>query len=644
MFDFVRRHNRILQFVLVLLIFPSFVVFGIQGYDRFTEGNAAVARVDGRDVTQTEWDAAHREQAERMRAQVPGIDAKLLDSPEFKRQTLDQLVRQRVLFAAVADQHLAPTDDQLARVYQTDPNYAWLLKADKAARRDMLAARGLTEAMLDAQVRQDLALRQVLLGVSGSVLAPQSASTAALDAYFQQREVQVLRLEAKDYLAKVQASDDEVQAFYDEPGNAARFLSQEAASIDYLLLDLAAISRTITVADDDLHKYYEENAARFGRPQERRARHILIAVPAGAAADAKAQAQARAVALVAELKKSRGSFAELARKQSGDAESASRGGDLEWAGRGAMVSKAFEDAVFALQKGALAEQPVETEFGFHVIELLDVRGGERRSFDSVRTEIEAEVKKQLAQRRYAEAAEQFTNLVEQEDTLKPVADKLKLELRHAEGVGRGGAGEPGGVLRSPKLLEALFQSQNLTGKRNTEVVEIGANQLVAAHVVKYAPARRQALADVREQARSAVLQRKAAQAAREDGAARLKEWQAKPDAAAGLGAAVLVSRNKPNGLSPALLDAVLRASPTGLPRWEGVDLGGEGYAVVRLHKVLPADAAALGDATQARAQYAQIWGQAEGEAYYAALRKRYKASVTGKAAAAADAAASGASR
>ena len=85
MFDFVRKHTRLLQFILVLLIFPSFVFFGIQGYSRFTGGeNTPVAKVDGHDITQAEWDAAQREQVERVRRQMPGIDAKLFDTPEMK--------------------------------------------------------------------------------------------------------------------------------------------------------------------------------------------------------------------------------------------------------------------------------------------------------------------------------------------------------------------------------------------------------------------------------------------------------------------------------------------------------------------------------------------------------------------------------
>jgi peptidyl-prolyl cis-trans isomerase D len=81
MFEFVRTHKRVMQFVLVLLVFPSFVFFGIQGYTRFKEsGNQPVANVDGQTITQAEWDAAHRNQVERARRQMPQLDAKLFDA------------------------------------------------------------------------------------------------------------------------------------------------------------------------------------------------------------------------------------------------------------------------------------------------------------------------------------------------------------------------------------------------------------------------------------------------------------------------------------------------------------------------------------------------------------------------------------
>lgn len=638
MFDFVRRHNRILQFILLLLIVPSFVVFGIQGYDKFREGKDQVAKVDGQPVTRAEWDAAHRSQIERLRAQMPGVDVKMLDTPEVRQRVLDELVRERVLFAAARDLHLNPTDERLQRLFQTDPQFAGLRNPDGTVRKELLAAQGMNSELFAARLRQDLSMRQVLLGLGTSAVAPDSVARTAVDAFYQRREVRVQRFNPADFSAKVTVGDADLQAFYDDPRQAARFQTPESVTLEYVVLDLPTVARSLTVAEDELRTYYSENAARYEQPAERRARHILIKAEAGISADAKAKAKARAEELLAEVRKNPAGFADVARKASEDPGSAKQGGDLGWFGRGAMV-KPFEDTVFALKKGEISGV-VESDFGFHVIQLDDVRGGDKRSFESVRAEIEAEVKKSLAQKRYAEVAEQFSNLVEQEDTLKPVADKLKLAVHRVDNFTRTFVAEPGSVLANPKMAETAFLADNLNSKRNSLAVDIGANQMLSLRVIEHRPARKQALADVRDAVRAAVVQNKATQAARAEGEAKLAQWKAQAPAATTLPAAVTISRGgkAPQDLPRALVDAALRAKAEPLPAWVGVDLGEAGYAVVMIEKVLPADTAETGAMAQVRSQYAGMWAQAEAEAYYAALRKRYKVEVTGKTKVAEDAA------
>ena len=620
---------------------PSFVVFGIQGYDKFSEGKDEVAKVDGQSITRAEWDQAHRNQVERLRAQMPNIDVKLLDTPEVQQRVLDDLVRQRVLFAASRDLHLIPTDERLKRLFETDPQFANLRNPDGTVRKELLAAQGMNSQQFAARLSQDMALNQVLLGVAGTAAAPNAVARAAVDAFYQRREVRLQTFAAKDHLAKVQASDADLQAYYDDPKNAARLQSPESVNFEYLVLDLPTIASGITVSEDDLRAYYKENAARYEQPQERRARHILIKSDAGASADAKAKAKARAEALLAEVRKNPAGFADLARANSEDPGSAKQGGDLDWFGRGAMV-KVFEDTAFSLKKGEVSGV-VESDFGFHIIQLDDLRGGDKRSFESVKAEIDAEVRKSLAQKRYAEVAEQFSNLVEQEDTLQPVADKLKLTLQKAERYTRTTRAEAGSVLANPKVVEAAFLADNLRSKRNALAVEIGSSQLMSLRVTEHQPARKQPLAEVREQVRTGVLQAKAAQAARAEGEARLAQWKAQPAAATTLSPAVTLSRVKTENLPAALVEAVLKAKAEALPTWVGIDLGDEGYAVAVIDKVLPADMAEAGSLDKARAQYAQLWAQAEGEAYYASLRKRYKVSVTGVPKVAADESAGAAS-
>lgn len=627
MFDFVRRNNRWLQLGLALVIIPSFVFVGIEGYRSFGEGNETVAEVAGRPITRAEWDAAHRNQAERVRAQSPDLDPKLLDTPQFKQRVLDELVRERVMFEAVNALHLAPSDERLQRLFRSDPQFASLRNADGTVKRELLEMQGMTSDQFAARLRQDLALRQVMQGVAGTGFASTRVATVAADAFYQQREAQIVRFQPQDHLSKVQPTEADLQAYYDNPRNASRFQSPESAAVEYVVLDLATAMKSVTVGDDDLRKYYDENQARYEQPQERRARHILIKTDAAAGADGKAKAKAAAEALLADLRKDPGQFTELARKRSDDPGSAAQGGDLDWFGRGAMTP-AFETAVFALKKGELSGV-VETEFGFHLIELTDLRGGDKRSFDAVRAEIDVEVRKQLGQKRFVELAEQLTDLTEQEDGLTAVADKLKLTVQKNEALLRQTPADPANPLTAAKVIETIFQSQNLSSQRNIEPVEAGANLLVAARVLKHSPARKLPLAEVKPLLEQAVRVELASAAARKEGQARLAEWKAQPDAAT-LPAAVKVSRAPTAQLPREIVDAVLRAPAEPLPAWVGVELGTQGYAVVRIQKVLPADPAATGDAQQLRSQYAQVWSQAESEAYYAALRTRFKAEVSDK--------------
>lgn len=622
MFDFVRNHSRLMLGLMVLLIFPSFVFFGVQGYSRFmSEEAAAVAKVDGRSITRGEWDAAHRQAVERARREMPGIDARLLDSPEVKRETLDTMLRERVLQAAALKYVLMPGDERLQRLFVSDPRYASLRNPDGSVNRELLASQGLSSEMFAAQLGQEYGMRQVLMGVGGSAFAPAAAASASLGALLQQREVQLQRFDAATYLAKVAPTDADIEAFY--KANDKLFQAPEQARIEYVTLDLEALTRGMTLPEEDLRKYYAENASRYTAAEERRASHILVTADKDAPSADRQKARARAEVLLAQVRKDPKSFAEVARKNSQDPGSAAQGGDLDFFGRGSMV-KPFEDAVFAMKTGEISNV-VESDFGFHVIQLTALRGGEKKPFEAVRAEIEAEVRKALAQKAYAEAADQFSNTVyEQSDSLQPVVDKLKLEKRTAL-VQRTPAPGAQGALASAKFLEAVFGNEVVRNKRNTDAVEVAPNQLAAARILEHSPARVRPLAEVRDEVKRRVAASQAAALARQDGQKRLAEAQAAA-AQAWPGAPLVVGRAAPQGLPTQVLDAVLGADPAKLPAALGVDLGEAGYAVARVSRILPPTELPGGQAPLV-AQYAQAWGDAETRAYLEAMKKRFKAGV-----------------
>ena len=626
MFEFVRKHTRVMQFLLFLLIFPSFVLFGLEGYNRFREGGETVATVDGQDITQAEWDAAHRSQVERMRSSMPSVDVKLFDSPEAKYSTLERLVRDRLLQVAAGKLQLGASDGRLAAELQQNPSIASLRRADGTLDmeryRQLLASQGLSPESFEAQVRADLASRQVISGVGVTSFSTAVLADVTLNAFYEQRQVQVARFAPADFVAQIKPTDAELETFY--KANTDKFQSVERADIEYVVLDLAAVQKGIVVPEADLKAYFEQNAARLAGLEERRASHILINADKSAPAEQRTAARTKAQALLAEVQKSPAQFGDIARKNSQDTGSAAKGGDLDFFGRGAMV-KPFEEAVFALNKGDISGI-VETEFGFHIIRLTDIKVPEQKTFESQRAKLEAEVRGQLAQRKFAEAAEQFTNLVyEQSDSLKPVAERLKLEVQSATHLGR----EPvagATAANNPKLLAAVFSPDSIEKKRNTEAVELAPNVLAAARMTAYSPARTLPLEEVKARVRDQLVAQQSAERARAEGAAKLAEWKSAPDTAK-LSSAVVISREAKQTQPTALVEAALRASTQTLPAWVGVDLGTSGYAVVKVEKVLPRDSATAANLVREREQYAQWWASAEGLAYYKLLKEKFKAEI-----------------
>ncbi len=620
MLDFVRKHNRIFLGLILILILPSFVVFGIQGYSGMTEGaNAAVATVAGQKITQAEWDASHQEQAQRVRQQRPEIDPKLLDSPEARAQTLDALVRERVLAVASDKLHLGVSNERLQRLFVTDPQFAMLRNADNSINKDLVTAQGMSVAAFESRLRQDLTLQQVQGGIIGSVLAAKAPVNQALDALLQRREIRFTKFSTPEYLANAAPTDADIEAFY--KSHEADFRAPEQASIEYVVLDLALLKKSVAVPEEDLRKYYTENASRYTAAEERRARHILVQAAKDAPADVKQKAKAKADALLVEARKSPAGFAELAKKNSDDPGSAPNGGDLDFFGRGAMV-KPFEDAAFAMKPGEISNV-VASDFGYHIILLDAVRGGEKKPFEAVRAAIEDEVRQQGATQRWAEAAEQFTNTVyEQADCLQPVIDKLKLDKKTAT-VRRQPLPGASGPLVSAKLLDAVFGNDAVKNKRNTDAVDTGPNQLTSARVVQHQPARTLPLAEVRDLVRQRLVATQAEALARKDGETRLAQLKADP-ANGTLTGPVVVSRAQPAGLSRNALEAVLAADATKLPAVVGLSLPGEGYMVARIDKLMPRDVQPA-ENEALNGQYAQAWARAEAEAYYRAISARYKA-------------------
>ncbi len=625
MFEFIRTHRRLMQFLLLLIILPSFAFVGLESYTSMGDASNTVAKVGGQTITQPEWDAAQREQMERFR-QMFGeqFDAKMFDTPEAKQEILNNLIAQRVLADEAKRNKLSVSDQALQ---QTIINMGGLTTADGKfdveRYKSILAAQGMTPTTYEARLRQDLTSQQVNAAIQSTAFAPDSLAKRLSELSEQEREVQQLAFRASDYVAQVKVTDDMLKAYYEKSN---QFDVPEQVKAEYVVLTADALATQINVSDADIKSYYEQNAKQYGTEEQRRASHILIGVNKDASEADKAAAKAKAENLLASLRKNPQEFAKLAKENSVDTGSAERGGDLGFFGKGSMV-KPFEDAAYKLKQDEVSDL-VQSDYGFHIIKVTAIKPAAVKPLEQVKSEIANDIRKQLVGKKYTETADVFNNTVyEQADSLKAVADKLKLKIETTGTLSRqvNPAVAPTAPYNNQKFLTALFSDESLKNKRNTEAVEVAPNTLIAGRVVEYKPATKRPFDEVKALVQERVVQTEAQALAKKVGEAKLAALKEKDDAS-GFSAPQTVSRAKSQGLNPAVFLAVMKADTSKLPSYVGLEAP-QGYAVLRVVRVVqPTNV----DSAKRQAEQQQIeaaLAQQETYAYIEALKKKAKVKI-----------------
>lgn len=618
MFDAVRNNKRIVQVFLGLIILP-FAFFGVDSYLKNVGSGDQVAKIGDIVITQQQFQQSVRDQQDRLRTQLGAqFDPKLLDNPEARSAILDDLINQRLLMIEANKKHMFVSDEAIRRTiggidaFKVDGQFS--AERYEAA----LRGQGMSPAGFEAQLRQDMTLQQLAGAIGQSSLMAHTVSDRLLALQTEKRDVMEFRLGLDAYLDKVKLADGAVRKFYDD--NSKQFELPEQAKAEYVVLSMETIGTQLTVSEAEIKAWYDGHKDKFRQPEERRASHILI----GSEKLGKDKAKAKAEGLLKEVQKNPAGFADLAKKNSDDPGSAAKGGDLGFFGRGMMV-KAFEETAFNLKEGEISGV-VESDFGFHIIKVTGIHAAKEKPFAEVRGEIESELKLAGASRKFAEAAEVFSNTVyEQADSLKPVAEKFKLTVKQSDWLGRQ-ANPANGPLANEKLLAAIFSEDSIKNRRNSEAVEIATNTLVAARLVDYKPASLQPFDGVKASIETLLKRQEAQAQAKKDGESRLESLKKGEDKLA-WGAAKSVSRLDSRMIPPPAAAAVFKMDGATLPAYTGVELPGSGYALFKLSKVNSGEQLDAARRQALLGQLANLSAQEDLRLYLAALRSRYKVEI-----------------
>ncbi len=588
MFDYFKSHKIVTGVIVFLLAIP-FAFFGLEYYARDGAAAGRMAEVDGTPISAQEFAQALQSRQEQLRQSMGGrVDQAMLDSPEVRKAVLDALVDQQVSYRAAIDAGIRVSDAELRQVIAELPAFReneGTGPFSRALYEAALRNRGMSEQSFEALLRRDLMVGRLRTNLAASAFVPGEVLDRIYRIRSQQREVSQAEFDPARLQAKVKIEDSELQAYFD--AHKDEFKIPERIKAEYAVLSFDHIQRQIQVAPEALAAAYEERKAAIQGAEERRARHILVSVEEGASPEQKAEARKRAEELLVQARSAPAEFADLAMKHSEDPGSAFEGGDLGFVPRKQMVQP-FDDAMFSMREGGIAG-PVETRYGFHVIKLESIRSAPVPTFDEMKAQLEADLRKQEANKRFAEAAEEFSNLVyEQPDTLEPVADRFGIEVQKSDWLSPMGS-EDAPLLNHEKVLTALFKEDVIEERRNIEATEVAPTLLLSARVIDHQASQQRTLDEVRGEVVQRLTQEKAAQLAKTQGEAALAALRKGDRADLSWTAPEMINRDQRQGaIPPEAAQAVFSADTAKLPAYVGHTLADGRFVVFRISRVVEA--------------------------------------------------------
>jgi peptidyl-prolyl cis-trans isomerase D len=444
--------------VIVALIALPFALWGIQSYIGGGEAQIA-ASIDDREISLQELDRS----TSQLRQQLQASGSKLPNDVVLKRRALDQIINSTVLETASYEQGYRVSDGTLAanmqKIFQRDGVF------DREYFVAALASQGLTPQSFEQRYRSELRVQQQREAIMNSAIVSDAVVRKIIELEQQQREISWLKLNIDKLATDVSVSEEEVQDYYTT--RSSQFLTPQKVSIEYVELD-AEVLTDVDIDQAQLQLLYDDYVVSAKQREDRKASHILIS-----AADDKAKAKQKINQIKQKLTDG-ADFAELAKQNSEDSGSAEQGGDLGWVENGQMV-KPFEDALYALKKGGISDV-VESEFGYHLIKLEDVRGVEIKSFAEKRDELQDRLKQEAADNRLYELSEiMATTAYENPDSLDPVADALGQPVKSSE-LFTIASGE--GIAQYDAVRKAAFSNIVLNLGENSELIEVAPNHVL----------------------------------------------------------------------------------------------------------------------------------------------------------------------
>jgi peptidyl-prolyl cis-trans isomerase D len=458
-------HDKLKGWLAGVVLGAIGLVFVFWGINWTLSAPNYAAKVNGSEISANEVRQSYQQQLAQVERQTNGA---LSDAQRnaIKRRVLDQYVNSEALITRADDLGYRVSDADVLQAECEIPAFQVDGKCDTAHAVAVMRAQGRSINEIEALFRRDVKLKQLdaALSTSSFVTPTELKQLRALTR--QQREVAWLTLSAEKYAAGATPDDASLKTYYE--AHKAEYMTPETVDLRYVEISLAQLASKVSVDDAQLKAYYDEQKQktpeRFTEAEQRRVSHILFPV-ANPKDDAAVKAKAEGILKRAQAGED---FAKLAKEFSQDPGSAAQGGDLGWTERKVWVAP-FADAAFSMKVDEI-KGPVKTQFGYHILKLVGIKPAAVKTFDESRPELEAEYRRNEAERLFNNAQDQLADAALQNTTdIDIVARKAGLTVLEVPSFSRIDGG--GALGKVPAVIEAAF-SQDVLDGRLSSMVEV----------------------------------------------------------------------------------------------------------------------------------------------------------------------------
>ncbi len=613
--------DKLTGWVAIIIFIFIGLAFALWGIDIGGANLNYAAKVNGEDISLNDFRRQQQNQlSQYAQFYQDGIPPEIED--RLRQNLLESMIREELLSQRSDKFGYRVGNVAVAAAIQEMPAFQADGEFSMDLYRGRLLAQGLSPAGFEARMRTALRNAQLQQGLSGSGFVTDSELARYVALQDQQREVAWAIIPATTFLDSISIAEEAIVAEYES--NSDAYQSPETVAIQYLLLPRELADESVTVSEQELQEYYDQESAvgRFGGSEERRARHILISVDDDTD-DAAALAAAEAVLARIE---SGEDFAALAAELSDDPGSKAQGGDLGFADPEIYVPP-FREAIVTSEPGQI-KGPVRTQFGYHIIRLEEVRDQGTKSFEEVRDDLLLELQARKAEEVFYERAAELRDLAFRAfNELASVAEDTGLQLQQIGGITRT-AGP--GLASNPEVRDVAFSDPVLLDSENSDTIELDEGIMVL-RVTGHQPSSLLPLDAVRDGIRAKLARAEAEARAAELGRTVVEQslsagqlvTEGLPEAAS-INESRFVKRAEA-GLAADLLVAIFAArKPQGEALINGLQLASGDYAIYALTGVKAGDINTLTEieVNQRRRELVGITSNLELAAYIAKLREK----------------------